>query len=170
MGYPLFCRLPAAKVSPAGGDRGRQKTAVILGGTMDKAKSTLSMLIILLGTVSVVSAQSKIMAKVPFDFLISDHPFDAGRYWMWSSGDKIMVQNNDGKTVFVGITNAVSGRRVASAGQIVFHCYGTNCFLSELWTPTQEDGRRLLPSHYEHELARKHGMVAFALLEESHGR
>ncbi|MHB8214984.1 MAG: hypothetical protein ACYDDS_02790 [Candidatus Sulfotelmatobacter sp.] len=110
-------------------------------------------------------AQSRITANVPFD-LISDRTFPAGRYAVFSFHDRLTVQDSTGKPVFIGIANQVSGRRVARKGMIVFRCYEAHCFLSELWTPTAENGSQLLPSRREAALARYGRGTEFALLAQ----
>ena len=117
-----------------------------------------------------VQAQSRITVKVPFTFVILDKTFPAGQYSVSSDRDKLTVQDSNGKAIFIGMTNPVSGRRVATTGQIVFHCYESRCFLSEFWTPEREDGNQLLYSRYEREVAKHEERTEFALLGESHGR
>jgi hypothetical protein len=113
---------------------------------------------------AVALAQSAIAVKVPFDFMVSNKTFPAGQYSISASRDQLTLQDSTGKPIFVGIANAVSGRRVGGIGEVVFHCYSDRCFLSEYWTPTRENGSQLLPSRYEAELAKHHGGTKFALL------
>jgi hypothetical protein len=121
----------------------------------------------LLVTLALTSAYAQsITVKVPFEFLVSDKEFPAGRYSVFSMRDHLTVQDSSGKTVLTAIANSVSGRNVGATGQIVFHCYGNRCFLSEFWTPTRDNGSQLLPSRYEKELARLGKGTEFALLEE----
>jgi hypothetical protein len=116
--------------------------------------------------VTLAQAQSKITVKVPFDFLISDRTFRAGQYSVSASRDQLTVQDSTGKSVFIGIANAVSGRSVGETGQVVFHCYDNRCFLSEFWTPTRDNGNQLFPSRYEAELAKHRKGTEFALLAQ----
>jgi len=111
-------------------------------------------------------AQSRITVNVPFSFVMSDRTFPAGQYYVSSERDKLTVQNSASKIIFMTITNPVSGRHVGPTGEVVFHCYETQCFLSELWTPVQEYGDQLFPARYEKELAKaKPGQrTEFALL------
>jgi len=133
---------------------------------MKKHTLQLAALCLLTSAVTLAQAQSKITVKVPFNFVISDRTFLAGQYSVSSSRDRLTVQDSTGKPVFIGVANAVSGRRVGETGQLVFHCYDDRCFLSEFWTPTRENGSQLLPGRYEAELA-KHGKgTEFALLDQ----
>ena len=85
--------------------------------------------------VSLAQAQSGITVNVPFNFLISDRTFPAGRYSVSSSRNQLTVQDSTGKAIFIGIANPVSGRRVGPTGMVVFHCYDARCFLSEYKMP-----------------------------------
>ena len=111
-------------------------------------------------------AQSRITVKVPFEFSISDETFPSGLYSMGSSHGQLTVQDSAGKTIFIGMANQVSGRRVSRTGMVVFHCYDARCFLSELWTPTREGGSQLLRSRSEAAMARHREPTEFALLEQ----
>ena len=133
---------------------------------MKRRTLQLASLGLLTFAVTLAQAQSRITVKVPFNFVISNKTFPAGQYSVSSSRDRLTVQDATGKPVFVGIANAVSGRRVGETGQLVFHCYDDRCFLSEFWTPTRETGSQLLPSRYEAELARHRKGTEFALLDQ----
>ena len=119
-----------------------------------KTPQLASLSLLLMFAAALAQAQSRITVKVPFNFRISDKSFAAGRYSVSASSDHLTVQDSTGKPVFIGIANGVSGRRVGETGQLVFHCYGDDCFLSEYWTPTRENGSQLLPSRLETELAK----------------
>jgi hypothetical protein len=138
--------------------------------TMKKNMFQLAALCLLAFTSTLAQAQSRITVKVPFNFLISDRTFPAGQYSVSSSRNQLTVQDSTGKSVFIGIANPVSGRRVGETGQVVFHCYENRCFLSEFWTPTRENGNQLLPSRYEAELAKHRKGMEFALLEQPQRR
>jgi hypothetical protein len=135
-----------------------------------QALQPASLCLLFVFAVSLAQAQSRITVKVPFNFLISDRTFSAGQYSVSSFRNQLTVQDSTGKTIFIGIANAVSGRHVGETGQIVFHCYYDRCFLSEFWTPTRDEGNQLLPSRYEAEVAKHRKRMEFALLEESQRR
>ena len=134
---------------------------------MKKHTTTVASLILLLMfALTSAWAQTKITVKVPFDFRIANKEFPAGQYSVSASRDHLIVENKGGKVVFVGIANSVDGRQVGNTGQLIFHCYESNCFLSEFWTPTRDTGSQLLRSRYEAELAGHQKGTVFALLEE----
>lgn len=130
----------------------------------------VSLCLLAMFAVSLAQAQSRITVKVPFNFLISDRTFPAGQYSVSSSRNQLTVQDATGKSVFIGIANMVSGRRVGETGQVVFHCYDNRCFLSEFWTPTRDNGNQLLRSRNEAELAKHRRGTEFALLEQPQKR
>ena len=131
---------------------------------MKKNMLQLAALCLLAFASTLALAQSRITVKVPFNFMVSDKTFPAGQYSVSASRNQLTVQDSNGRPIFIGIANAVSGRRVGETGQLVFHCYDDRCFLSEFWTPTRENGSQLLPSHYEAELAKNRKGTEFALL------
>jgi len=110
-----------------------------------------------------VHAQTGVKVRVPFDFIVADRTLPEGEYLISSLQDEVLVQNAQGKTVAVVLSNAVSGRSISKTGQAVFQCYEQRCFLSELWSPTQFAGRQLLKCHWEKELAKKETPKYFAL-------
>jgi len=133
---------------------------------MKKNMLQLAALCLLAFTSTLALAQSRITVKVPFNFMVSDKTFPAGQYSVSASRNQLAVQDSNGRPVFIGIANPVSGRRVGETGQLVFHCYDDRCFLSEFWTPTRENGSQLLPSRYEGELAKNRKAAEFALLAQ----
>lgn len=109
-------------------------------------------------------AQSAVIVKIPFPFVVGDHTFPDGEYRVSSIQDKVLVQNSEGKTVAVALSNAASGRSTGVSGQVVFHCYERLCFLSELWIPSQDGGRRLMKSLWETGIGKAKAPVMFALV------
>ena len=78
----------------------------------------------------------------------------------------MLLQNSEGKTVAMALSNAVSGRSVGATGLAVFQCYEQRCFLSEVCNPTQVAGRQLMRSRWEKEVAKRKVATYFALLAE----
>jgi hypothetical protein len=96
-------------------------------------------------------------AKIPFDFAVSGKTFPAGEYTMVAASHQVRIEDAKGRLIPMVLANNISGRSAAANGQIIFHCYRDRdrCFLSELWSPTQENGRQLLTSRTEAELAKE---------------
>jgi hypothetical protein len=93
-----------------------------------------------------------VQAKIPFNFAVSGKTFPAGEY--------------TGRLIAMVLANNISGRSARANGQIIFHCYRDRCFLSELWSPTQENGRQLLTSRTEADLAKEERGKYFAVVGE----
>jgi hypothetical protein len=133
---------------------------------MKKTMLQLAALCLLASASTLAQAQSSITVQVPFSFMVSSKTFPAGQYSVSASRNQLTLQDSNGKSVFIGMANPVSGRRVSETGQLVFHCYNDSCFLSEFWTPTRDNGSQLLPSRYEAELAKNRKGADFALLAQ----
>ncbi|HEY6307749.1 MAG TPA: hypothetical protein VI488_14960 [Candidatus Angelobacter sp.] len=118
---------------------------------------------------SVVPAQAQaggVQAKVPFNFVVSGKTFPAGEYTMIAGSHQVNLQDARGKTVAIVLANDLSGRSAGENGQVIFHCYRERCFLSELWSPTQDNGRQMLTSRIEAGLAKEEAGKYFAILGE----
>ncbi len=110
-----------------------------------------------------------IRAKVPFDFAVSGKTFPAGEYTMIAASDQIRIEDAKGKPIAMVLANQVSGRSTGANGQIIFRCYRDRCFLWELWSPAQQNGRELLTSRAEAELAKEESGKYFAVLGQKPG-
>jgi hypothetical protein len=107
-----------------------------------------------------------VQAKVPFNFEVLGKTFSAGAYTMIATLDQVRIEDATGTLVARVVSNQISGRSVGPNGQIIFHCYPDRCFLSELWSPTQENGRQLPTSRAEANLAKEERGTYFAVLGE----
>jgi hypothetical protein len=107
-----------------------------------------------------------VKAKVPFSFALSGKTFPAGEYRMIASSHQVNIEDDYGKVVAMVLANDVSGRSAGENGQIIFLCYRDRCFLSQVWSPTQENGRELLTYRQEAELTKEGKGNYFAVLGE----
>jgi hypothetical protein len=105
-------------------------------------------------------------AKVPFKFVVSGKTFAAGNYTMIPSSHQVKIEDSNGRIVAMILANNVSGRSAGENGQIIFHCYRDRCFLAEVWSPAQENGRQLLTPRVETELRKEEPGQYFAVLGE----
>jgi len=106
------------------------------------------------------SLANPVKVKVPFDFIVGDRTFPAGEYSFQraqpTSGDAMLaVRNENGKTELVRLTNAVQSLDAKSLATLVFHRYGNQHFLSQVWPAASSTGRELAPSRTERELERE---------------
>lgn len=102
------------------------------------------------------SAQSSIPLKadVPFDFVIANQTLPAGHYTVAEgpASGTVMIRSTEGSGSVFAMSNRIyvsSGRREC---RLVFHRYGNNYFLSEVWG-ADNDGHQLPPSSEERKLA-----------------
>ena len=99
----------------------------------------------------------RVMAKVPFEFIVGDKTLPAGEYTIArafeSSDSAIAIRSKDGKANVFRLTNPLEANRSSSKAKLVFHRYGNRYFLSEVWTGMS--GRRLNKSHNERAIERE---------------
>jgi len=107
-----------------------------------------------------------VQAKVPFNFVVSGKTFAAGEYTMIAGSHQVKLQDAYGRTIAMVLANEVSGRSAGANGRIIFHCYRERCFLAEVWSPVQENGKQLLVSRTEAGLGKEERGEYFAVLGE----
>jgi hypothetical protein len=107
-----------------------------------------------------------VQSRIPFKFSVSGKTLPAGQYTMFASSNQVRIQDAHGKMVAMVLANDVSGRSAGDNGQIIFHCYREYCFLSEVWAPAELNGRQLLTSRTEADLAKEESAKYFALVGE----
>ena len=116
-------------------------------------------------TGSVEAQTGGVRATVPFHFIVGGKTFAAGEYTMVAGRQRVSVMSAaDGRTVAIALANDVSGHLAGATGRIIFRCYDTRCFLAELWSPTEQNGRQLLISPAESETSRERSGNYYAIL------
>ncbi len=106
------------------------------------------------------SLQYKLTANIPFDFTITNKKLPAGKYSVVraqnSNGDQVLLFSSaDGHQQLSRLTIPVYARDVMKAGVLVFHQYGDEYFLTEIWPAGGQTGRALPKSRAERELQRQ---------------
>jgi hypothetical protein len=123
-------------------------------------------LVLGLAVIPVVAQAGGVQVKVPFNFVVSGKTLPAGEYTMIAASHQVKLQDARGRMISLVLANDVAGRSAGANGEIIFHCYGEHCFLSEVWSPAQDYGRQLLTSRTEAELAKEEKGRYFAVLGE----
>jgi len=106
------------------------------------------------------SAQSVnlIRVNVPFDFMVGGKTLQAGAYIVQraNSNDSVamMIRSEEGKASAMFLTNAVQASTEPAQAKLVFHRYDDLYFLSEIWTDSENVGRKLPESRDERALER----------------
>ena len=104
--------------------------------------------------------QNRITANIPFGFTVANTKLPAGKYWIRrgqsSNGDLLMqISSTDGHSNIYRLTIPVTRFNPNSEGTLVFHRYGDDYFLFQVWPAGENTGRALPQSRTERELARK---------------
>ena len=106
------------------------------------------------------SLEYRLTANIPFDFSVVDKKLPAGVYWIsrlqQSNGDSIVqITSTDGHSKVTRLTIAAVRVNPMSKGSLVFHQYGDEYFLAEVWPAGGLTGREWPKSRVEREHARK---------------
>jgi|HubBroStandDraft_4_1064222.scaffolds.fasta_scaffold1303215_1 hypothetical protein len=96
-----------------------------------------------------------VRATIPFDFRAGDALMPAGEYLIHEQDSWILLRAADGgKPARILMTIGVVGGDPKDA-RLDFKRYGSEYFLTELWVSSSLDGRQLLPTAREKELAKR---------------
>jgi hypothetical protein len=106
------------------------------------------------------SLEYRLTANIPFDFSVANKKFPAGKYWIsrapQSNGDLVVqIRSTDGHWNISRLTFPVVTNNPMSKGSLVFHRYGEEYFLSEIWPAAGLTGRELPKSRTERDLVQK---------------
>ena len=127
------------------------------------AKMGLLAVMTIMAASAAVQAQTleyRLTANIPFDFSVSGKKLPAGKYWVKraqpSSGDTVVqISSTDGQSNITRLTIPVITLRPMKEASLVFHRYGDEYFLSEIWPAGGGTGRELHKSQAERDLERK---------------
>ncbi|HEX3252672.1 MAG TPA: hypothetical protein VHS05_24750 [Pyrinomonadaceae bacterium] len=111
------------------------------------------------------SLQYKLTANIPFDFTVMDKKLPAGKYSVSRAqqfnGDLVIqIVSADGRENVYRLTIPVITRDPAKEGMLVFHQYGDEYFLYEIWPSGGHTGRAIPRSHSERKLERQDVKIA----------
>ena len=106
------------------------------------------------------SLQYKLTANIPFDFTVADKKFQAGKYSIARAdqgvGDLIMrISSADGHANLNRLTISVIRLTAQDKTTLVFHRYGDEYFLAQVWPAGAYTGRALPESRGERDAARQ---------------
>ena len=125
---------------------------------------------LLLAVGSAFAQSSRLVADIPFDFVVGNKVFPAGQYDVRSigmSGSTLHLQNTDQKEGMFFTPNYCSSAQPQSESKLVFDMYGSHYYLSQIWTEGYDQGRELPKSSREIEeaqLQEGHHVVVLASL------
>ena len=154
----------------AGEVRGRRMTEPATNSTSMEAFVKTRMLAVVMAGICVWAGSARaqtggVRVNVPFPFGVGGKHFAAGNYVMLAGSNQVrVVSETDGRTLALAMANDVSGHSAGLRGKIVFRCYGDRCFLAEVWSPLEQNGRQVLPSRAETHSSREQSGTYFAIL------
>ena len=108
-------------------------------------------------TVSAQSERSKI--TIPFSFIVGEKTLPAGEYTVEPNrrdSDKFwLVQNRDSRTSCLFTTISVRANQTQEETKLVFHKYGDQYFLEQIWSGGEQEGTQLPESRGERNARRQ---------------
>src|SRR6266487_898025 len=117
----------------------------------------LSLFTILAAAPAYAQSADNIVLKVPFSFVAGKKTLPAGEYTVRRalSSRLILIRNAGGRREYTTIlTMPVPSETMARVAKLVFHRYGDQYFLHQVWTPENERGGQLSKARAELELAK----------------
>jgi hypothetical protein len=129
---------------------------------MKKQAFRIITLLSLFCTLAVTSAYAqsadRISMKIPFSFVAGEKTLPAGEYIVRStfSSRVTLIRTANGRRVHTTIlTMPVPPENTPFTAKLVFHRYGNQHFLYQVWTPASERGGQLSQSHAERAMAKE---------------
>jgi hypothetical protein len=114
----------------------------------------ISLFVVLAGTNAYGQSSTKLKVNIPFDFRVGSQSLPAGEYTVApKSPTMVVIRSKDGHQSAPALTNDVQVNPGQGDGKLIFNCYGAYHFLSQIWTPGEETGRKLIRSKIEQEVA-----------------
>ena len=110
--------------------------------------------------ISVAAQNRELLADIPFNFTVCKQQMPAGKYRVRpitsSTSSLLLVRSTDGQSVEIACTHDVQTPR-PSEGKLIFHRYGNQYFLAELWFPGEMSGNQVWKSDREEAVIRELG-------------
>ena len=105
------------------------------------------------------NAQSvNVKANVPFDFTVGKSNLAAGTYNIQSistgTGQVLVIRGEDGANSMLASPNSAETLNPSPNSRLVFHKYGSQYFLSQIWLEGERLGREFKISRREAEMAK----------------
>jgi ABC-type uncharacterized transport system permease subunit len=120
---------------------------------------TMLSLVLMLTAVSVYAQSERSgVLNIKFNFIVGGKTLPAGEYIVepnrTDSHNVWLVQSKEGNASALFTTMPVRANQTQEETRLVFHKYGDQYFLSQIWTPGGNTGRELLMPRVERELAK----------------
>ena len=125
-----------------------------------QAFGTLTMLTLLfaVSTMSVSAQSERSITNIPFDFIVGGKTLPAGEYTVApnrrDSLNVWLLQSRNGHVNALFTTGSVRASETQEKTRFVFHKYGDQYFLTQIWTIGGNSGRELPMPRLEREVAK----------------
>jgi hypothetical protein len=74
-------------------------------------------------------------ADIPFDFIVADKTLPSGKYTVTAATSSgVLIRSRDGKSSAIRLSNVVPDQSKKRMAKMVFHRYGQQYFLAEVWS------------------------------------
>jgi hypothetical protein len=115
---------------------------------------------VMVGSAQAQSLSNKMRINIPFEFSVGDSKLPAGEYSigraMSTSGDAVLLISNVNYSDSVfPLTNSAQSLDPKDVNTLVFHRYGEQYFLYQVWPAGGTYGRELVKSRSEREAQRR---------------
>src|SRR6266480_5913395 len=136
------------------------------GGHMKKQAlknfTVFSLLLMVTAVSAAAQSERSKITNIPFSFNVGEKTLPAGEYTVEPNRrdyDKVwLVQSRDGRTSALFTTMPVRANETQEKTKFVFHKYGDQYFLTQIWTPGTNSGRELPMPRVERELAKNNAV------------
>jgi hypothetical protein len=109
-----------------------------------------------LATGCVYAQEINVTANVPFNFMVQDATLPAGSYIVESLGSAspaLVVRNSDSGRSLLLMPTSAEKLNASDKTKLVFHRYGSEYFLSQIWVEGEHTGREVRMGRREAETA-----------------
>jgi hypothetical protein len=125
---------------------------------MKSVRTLISICLCLSGAILFAQTENQLLMKVniPFAFATGDHSLPAGQYFVYTVAPErsIRITSVDGKRAAIVNTLPNPAGAPSENSRLVFHKYGDEYFLTQVWTANENVVRTPLTAKKEMELAR----------------
>ena len=101
--------------------------------------------------------QPKIKATIPFNFVVGSKELKAGEYVVQQFGSpgsqSLQFRGQDGDVEQTALTVPIETNKIGNRERLVFHRYGDQYFLSQVWFAGDEDGHEFIAGAQEKKAA-----------------
>jgi hypothetical protein len=118
-------------------------------------------ILVLVGALTMITAvpafaERPLKLSIPFDFNVGSTNMEAGDYQVsFPNPSAVLIQRVDRRQSTIVLTNHKQATASEKNARLVFHRYGDRHFLSQIWSPDYVNGRVVVQSKAEVELARR---------------